>query len=215
MPLLTVLSVLFFSSAIAGGPAMMIPPPSAMPHWYVGAGPNKLAVNRITYNEPNNETLTLDGNDTYGFQVFVGHQQNDYFAIELGYADIPRMRLTNIDITPSRSFHIIADLWDVYLQGLFRYPVISHTFYAFVKGGIAFFNSEQHFDFIDNTTPDQEGTSSFFVFAYSAGVEFSENNWGVRLAYNGFVSSMYFEFTGGGFPHINYIDLSLIYRFGG
>lgn len=214
-------ALLFFSDAVAAGSGVTIPPPGAMPHWYVGAGANKLAVNRLTNNRPSRDLLVVDGNSRYGFQIFVGHQQNNYFAVELGYVNAARLRVDAIDkspavsrLNPSNSNYRSARIWETYLQGLFRYPVIGDNLFILVKGGVAFLNSDSKLDYITDDDSDQVGSTSTFAFTYSAGVEYGENNWGIRFAYNGFVSTTYFIFRSRNFPHLNYVDLSLIYRFG-
>lgn len=205
-----VLSTFFFFSTVA-----VAAPVNAMPHWYVGAGGNKLELNRLTYTQSVKVApVVIDGNDRYGFQVFVGHQQNNYFAVELGYADIPKMVLANNDPAPDRSIHLEADLWDIYLNGIFRYPVIANHFFAFLTLGMAFFNSEINSRVPGFSQLDEKGRSSSFAFAYAGGVEFEMKNWGIRFAYNGFAISLTSELIGGGFPNINYMELSLFYRFG-
>ena len=171
--------------------ALMSGPSLAEKGVYVG-----LSIGQGSVDLPTTEVLTLlddgggafvneDDSDTV-FDIHVGYQFNEYFAVEGGYANFGEYSLSAVsDGTGSTWFAGDTAVASIdgygFLLGLKAMAPVSENFTLFAKAGLNMWEAEISASVVSvSLSEDDDGTDAYFGF----GATYNINNIGINAGFN-------------------------------
>lgn len=120
-------------------------------------------------------------NNSVGFDIYVGHDLNPYWSVELGYTYVANINLDG-EMNEIEFQEIRISQWNAHFVAVGKLPIASN-FNAFAKLGVAYFGSNQDFGTEDLETEINDSIRTAAI-TYGAGIEVAWMNWGVRGEYN-------------------------------
>lgn len=178
--------------------------------WYAGGslGYSLLGDNTVTYS---NQSTSVDSN-SMNFGLFGGYKFNNYFSLEANFQRLANLKNKGSSPFP---FSYSADVYNLSLDGLVSYPVVSsyqYTASLYGKAGYGMNFTNYNYN-VNNGADKQSGNLNHGAYNFGLGVNIDfRSNISARIGYTYYQA--FYPLPGNGNNHnANVFTLGIYYNF--